>query len=524
MSWPGTEQEPTVGPDGPPSVSVPRRGRRARALLVLGTAAALVAGGLVVVIRVHTENTNTAVEAAVRAAIRKIEVKPLNLAQIAFAPKTAATPTLTYSGSPPPSSPPSAPAGKGVVGTAKLNGGIGAIAGMAPTTTLPPSDTANEIAPPQFAGQLVSLYQQLFSVNAVATGSQNIPSGGAQPESVASFSQAVQNTPSADLNILYTAVQKTPSWTRLMSLYSPSSRLTPASSSLVRGSAGAPQPQLKAQAHSLRPADGGSSPYPYPDSSTTTTFAPATTSTTDPSINEASCPSPAPGGDYGEDGIYAAQVAIDVFTQTDAAVPQQLTIGAEVLGEGTTFTIPDPAWIIVAALLGAAQILHDTLAYDQAKFNDCNLADQQAVVTDIYNNVDYLTALVDSRTTALENEAELIYALVDTQTTQILNQLAAVQASINLQIKVVIEQDLLQPGTGSVVEVQIPASQGGYLDAVPIGVQAIVTNALAQMNGAGQAVNPAAPEDLDAANADLAAGKYRQAYALYAQSYKEIVQ
>jgi hypothetical protein len=489
--------------------------------LVLGLAAALVAGGLVVVVRVHSENTNTAVQAAVRAAIRKIEVKPLNLAQIAFAPKTAATPTLTYSGSPPPSSPPSAAAGTGVVGTAKMNGGSGASTGVA-TTTLPPSDTASDVAPPQFAGQLVSLYQQIYSVNAVATGSQNIPSGGAQPESVASFSQAVQNTPGADLNILYTAVQKTPSWSRLLSLYTLHSSSPPVASSLVQGSAAGGQ--LQAQAHALRPADGGASPYPYPDSSTTTTFAPATTSTTDPSINEASCPSPAPGGDYGEDGIYAAQVAIDVFTQTDAAVPQQLTIGAEVLGEGTTFTIPDPAWIIVAALLGAAQILHDTLAYDQAKSNDCNVADQEAVVTGIYNNVAYLTALVDSRTTALENEAELIYALVDTQTTQILNQLAAVQASINLQIKVVIEQDLLEPGTGSVVEVQIPAAQGGYLNAVPIGVQAIATNALAQMTEAGQAVNPAAPQDLAAANADLVAGKYRQAYALYAQTYKEIVQ
>jgi hypothetical protein len=72
--------------------------------------------------------------------------------------------------------------------------------------------------------------------------------------------------------------------------------------------------------------------------------------------------------------------------------------------------------------------------------------------------------------------------------------------------------------------VQIPAAQGGYLNAVPIGVQAIATNALAQMTEAGQAVNPAAPQDLAAANADLVAGKYRQAYALYAQTYKEIVQ
>jgi hypothetical protein len=518
-----------AGPDAGPSA---RHDRRASAVVACVAAAALVAGGLVVVTHVRSEHHSQGESAALKAAIKGVTVKPLDLSKIAFAPKSPSTPTVTFGGA----------AGATAVGAGKSTGAgasspasgntaTGAGAGGATTTPLPPSDTASEVAPPQFAGQLVSLYQQIYSVNAAASTNESIPSGGAQPESVSSFAQAVQNTPSADLNVLYTAVQKTPSWSRLLALYQQPTSPTetssaPASSAAASAAAAQSQSQSQSQSHALSAhSDGGASPYPYPNSSTTTTFGPAVTITTDPSINEANCPSPAPGGDYGEDVIYAAQVAIDVFTQTDAAVPQQLTIGAEVLGEGSTITIPDPAWIIVAALLGAAQILHDTYAYDQAKANDCNAGDQQGVVTDIYDNVAYLTTLVDSRTTALENEAELIYALVDTQTTQILNQLAAVQASINLQIKVVIEQDLLEPaGSGSVVEVQIPASQGGYLNAVPIGVQAIVTGALAQMTEADQAVNPAAPQDLDAANADLAAGQYRAAYTLYAQAYKEIVQ
>jgi hypothetical protein len=482
---------------------------------VLFTAAALVVGGWIVVGNGHAAGGGSSEQRAVRAAIKKIEVKPLDLTKIAFAPKPAKTPTLTFSGGTSPTTPASTDPSE-TAPSSSANPGVAG--GGAAATTLPPSDGASEVAAPGFAGQLVALYQQIHAVNDAASSGQNIPAGGAQPESVASFAQAVQDTPGADLDILYTAVQKTPSWSKLLSLYSPLSQSNPPPTS--NGGSVAPQ----GQSDLLHPALGGSSPYPYPDSGTTTTFPGATTVPTDPSINEANCPSPAPGGDYGEDGIYAAQVAIDVFTQTDAAVPQQLTIGAEVLGEGTTITIPDPAWIIVAALLGAAQIAHDTLAYDQAKANDCNLIDQEGVVTDIYNNVAYLTALVDSRTTALENEAELIYALVDTQTTQILNQLAAVQASINLQIKVVIEQDLLESGAGSVVEVQIPASQGGYLDAVPIGVQAIVTNALTQMTEANQAVNPAAPQDLAAANAALGAAQYRRAYTLYSQAYKEIVQ
>ncbi len=519
------------GPVFAPDDRTPRHklGGRGRALIVVVAVAALVAGGLVVVGSGSGSPGGSAEQRAVRTAIKKFRVKPIDLTKIAFAPRAAGTPTVTFSGpgssTPSPTTPSPTPApAPAPAGMPSPSSGAGATT----TTSLPPSDGASLVAPPQFGGQLVSLYQQMYTVNAAVSSGESIPSSGAQLEPVSAFAQAVSNTPTDDLNVLYTAVQGNPSWPKVTALYTQLSQTTSTPPSTTGqspvGAEGGHAPAAQVPEPSLVPAAGGSSPYPYPDSGTTTTFPGATTVPTSPSINEANCPSPAPGGDYGEDGIYAAQVAIDVFTQTDAAVPQQLTIGAEVLGEGTTFTIPDPAWIIVAALLGAAQITHDTLAYDQAKFNDCNLGDEEGQITDIYNNVAYLTALVDSRTTALENEGELIYALVDSQTTQILNQLAAVQASINLQIKVVIEQDLLESGTGSVVEVQIPASQGGYLNAVPIGVQAIVTNALSQMTEANQAVNPAAPEDLAAANAALAANQYRQAYSLYSQAYKEIVQ
>lgn len=201
-------------------------------------------------------------------------------------------------------------------------------------------------------------------------------------------------------------------------------------------------------------SSGGSSPYPYPDSSTTTTFAPAATATTSPSLNESTCPPPAPGGDYGQDSIYAAQLA---------------------------------------------------------------------EVTDIFDNVDTLVTLVDSRTTAIDNEEQLLYALVEERDTLILNKIGAIQASLNLELTFTIEEDLLQGSNGAVADFEVPTSDGGYLNAVPIGVQEIVTTALADEQHAGQPVNPAAPGELAAANAALAAGNYKQAFDDYGTTYTEIV-
>ncbi|HVB93143.1 MAG TPA: hypothetical protein VND67_02410 [Acidimicrobiales bacterium] len=253
------------------------------------------------------------------------------------------------------------------------------------------------------------------------------------------------------------------------------------------------------------------------------TFPPATTETTDPAGNAANCPASAPGGNDGDDGIYAATLAVDIATVAAAVVPQSLVLGAYVLGEGATFTIPDPVNIVVQVLIGAGQIVRDTLIWLHQINGDCTAIAQEEQVNVIFDNVNSLTTLVDSRTTGINNEEQLLYALVDSRNTLILNKIAAIQASLNLELKITIENDLLQGTSGAVADLEVPTSDGGYLNATPIGVQELVTAALGEEQTAGQAVNPAAPQDLASANADLAAQNYKAAFTLYGQTYREIV-
>ncbi len=501
MTTGGTPGEPT--PDPAPSVVLARRPRR-RGWVTAVVVGAMALAGTGVGLGLGTGSGAPDHRAAVQRALRPFTVKPLDLAQVMASGSTTA-------------------AGAAGSGTT-TPGATGTLTLPARTATLPPSSGTAVVAPPGFRARIEALYAQIDQVNrSIATGVPGASGSQAAP-TPAQFDQAVQLVPAQQLATLYSATVRTPEWSRVPGLYAgiaaKVAAVTPAASPKVAAPAGPASPS----AHLAPGGTTGQSAYPYPSSSSTTTFPPATTATTDPSVNSANCPAPAPGGDYGEDSIYAAQLALDAFVGADSIIPKDLTLGAEVLGEGDTSTFPDPAWIVVQALVGAAEVTHDTLAWRQAIANDCNNADTLAQTLVIDGNVDYLTGLVDSRTTALENEAELIYALVDSQTTLILNQLAVVQATINLQIKVVIEQDLLQGTAGAVAELEQPASQGGYLDAVPIGVEEIVTGALASMRQAGQAVNPAADQDLASAEAALSGHRYKQSFALFSQAYQEIVQ
>ena len=62
----------------------------------------------------------------------------------------------------------------------------------------------------------------------------------------------------------------------------------------------------------------------------------------------------------------------------------------------------------------------------------------------------------------------------------------------------------------------------GYLDATPIGVQKIVTDALARLRASGQPVDSAAPRDLVLADSALTAKQYKKAYHYYELAYQAI--
>ena len=95
-------------------------------------------------------------------------------------------------------------------------------------------------------------------------------------------------------------------------------------------------------------------------------------------------------------------------------------------------------------LIGIGQIARDTLIWLHAINADCTGGAAEEQVGIIFDNVNSLIGLVDSRTTAIDNEEQLLYALVDSRNTLILDKIAAIQASLNLELKITIENDLLQ--------------------------------------------------------------------------------
>jgi len=405
------------------------------------------------------------------------------------------------------------------------------VGGVAPSSSPSPASSGSTAAlsgaasgPPAplgFRRELIGLYGQAAAITAAASHGLPAATPVQSPPSTTQFAQAVDALTPADLRAAYDATRKVPGFDGTAQvladvLAAQNGNVNPVRSLVQAGSA-------------VRPEGAGASPevsgpVPHASPGTGITFTPATTETTDPSLNVNACPPGAGGGDYGEDAIYALNLAVDAYTITTSFVPQSLVQGDYVLGEGVTITLPDPAWVAVELGLMAVQIARDTLVWQQAIAADCASNSLAALIGVVYDNVNSLIGLVDSRTTAIDNEEQLLYALVDARTTLILNKIAVLQASLNLELKVTIEEDLLQGANGSVADFEIPASAGGYLNATPIGVQSLVTNALATTEQAGQSVNPAAPGDLAAANAALAAQQYKQAFQLYGQAYREIVQ
>lgn len=402
-------------------------------------------------------------------------------------------PSTLYSGPVPAPATPNSPgtAGSGSASAASVNA-----ASVQPTTP----------APPGFRQQIIAVYATATKVaDSISSGSSE--SGFIVPAmpSANEFSQALATLTQDQISEVYDAFLKAPGGFAAFA-----GELAQMQSALPQAPAGAGnsliRPNLAANA-----------------SGTGNTFTAATTETTDAAGNAANCPASAPGGNDGDDGIYAATLAVDIATVAAAVVPQSLVLGAYVLGEGATFTIPDPVNIVVQVLIGIGQIARDTLIWLHQINGDCTNAAQEEQVNIIFDNVNSLITLVDSRTTGIDNEEQLLYALVDSRNTLILDKIAAIQASLNLELKITIENDLLQGTGGAVADLEVPASDGGYLNATPIGVQQLVTAAMGAEQTAGQAVNPAAPEDLAAANAALAAQHYKSAFNLYGQTYREIV-
>jgi hypothetical protein len=126
----------------------------------------------------------------------------------------------------------------------------------------------------------------------------------------------------------------------------------------------------------------------------------------------------------------------------------------------------------------------------------------------------------------LHNAATLSAAIdagfgkVDTNNAGLQNSVNTAQAALDAALRQHIEAALTSGRPD--VDFELPASAGGYLDATPIGVQQIVTDALAALRANGQPVDVAAPRYLTLANNALTAQHYKAAYHYYQLAYQAI--
>lgn len=74
----------------------------------------------------------------------------------------------------------------------------------------------------------------------------------------------------------------------------------------------------------------------------------------------------------------------------------------------------------------------------------------------------------------------------------------------------------------NVVEFSLPASQGGYLDAKPVGVQEVVTDDMNAYQKLNISVPTTALHNYNDANSELAAGQYIEAYGSYIKAYQAL--
>ena len=159
--------------------------------------------------------------------------------------------------------------------------------------------------------------------------------------------------------------------------------------------------------------------------------------------------------------------------------------------------------------------------------------DQNTLSQTVTNDVNAGTSQVQSALSTdlkqtlseIDNQAGSLSTLVTGDNQQVMNTLQAnfttQQNEYHSNLKISIEKALAQ--WGSVVppvQYVLPASQGGYLNSTPVGVQEVVTDDMNALGADGLKASPAALKYLQQANAALAAGQYTTAYTDYASCYE----
>jgi hypothetical protein len=171
------------------------------------------------------------------------------------------------------------------------------------------------------------------------------------------------------------------------------------------------------------------------------------------------------------------------------------------------------------------QVIQTALQNDAATIESLETANSQQVVAGTTKISTALSADLTQILNEIDADAQGLTTLVTAGNQKIVNALqsnfAASQQQYQNTLQIEIEQGLA--GWAPVVpEVQLmlPVSMGGLLNATPVGVQEVVTTDIADLQAQGVKVKAAAITDLSLANNYLAANNYLSAWSYYAQAYQ----
>jgi hypothetical protein len=203
-----------------------------------------------------------------------------------------------------------------------------------------------------------------------------------------------------------------------------------------------------------------------------------------------------------------------IFQQTMASDTQtlQLTTGSDTQSSATEL-----------------QTIQTALQNDLTTIESLQTSTGVKVDNEIDENSTSILSSLSADTTRILNEtdsdAQGLTTLVTQGNQQIIN---ALQSTFSVQqqqyentLQIEVEQGLA--GWAPVVpEVQLmlPVSMGGLLNATPVGVQEVVTTDIAGLQKQGVTVKAVAITDLATANSDLVAHQYLLAWTYYAEAYQ----
>jgi hypothetical protein len=220
----------------------------------------------------------------------------------------------------------------------------------------------------------------------------------------------------------------------------------------------------------------------------------------------------------------ALEEAVAAIEIKEAGLPKiQIAV---VAGEGTA--VPDLAEGALAIVAAALEALVAGDEYIFENLENCYIGiflaedlavedDAEAIGEDNQVLTEGLNDILGAESTMTEQLDAGYAATVDKQS-HLQTSLNTAQASLDEQLKLRIQTALAEGRPQAAF--QLPASAGGYLDATPIGVAQIVTEALARLRAVGEPIDSAAPRDLTLANNALKAKRYKLAYHYYELAYR----